>query len=841
MPRTHKPAEMTLDEWQVALRRQFGREQKFKLVPADGTGVPDTGADPFGDYLVTNPESGHTYRVCIRGANPGDNDCTCPDYAVNTVGTCKHVEFALGKLERRPNGRRRLAEGWRPPFTEVVVRYDAGHGRRVLVRPGTELDPAARRKAGRFLDADASLLPDAFGQFDALLKQLRAGGHDVRPRDDAVAFVAEVGDRGRLAGRVDAALPAGAADDPVWHGLSKLPLYPYQRAGARFLARAGRALLADDMGLGKTIQSVTAAEVLARAADVGRVLVVAPMSLKHQWRREIAAVTGRPTTVVEGSAAARRRTLADPGPFFKITNYETVHLDADAIAAWSPDLIILDEAQRIKNWQTRTARAVKGLRSPYAFVLTGTPLENRLEELHSLAGFVDPYRLGPLFRFTWDHQQLDADGRVVGYKALNDITARLAPVMLRRTKGQVLAQLPERTDQLVLLPMTPEQSALHEDNRQTVARLVHRWRRMKFLTEADQRRLTCALQNMRMSCNSTYLLDPGTDCGTKADEIVDRVDELLEQPGAKVVIFSQWVRSHELLIRRLNRRRRKFAFLHGGVPGPKRQALVDRFREDEGCRVFLSTDAGGVGLNLQAASAVFNMDQPWNPAVLEQRVGRVHRLGQTRPVQVVHFVARDTIEHSMLDLIQFKRGLFAGVLDGERDAVFMGGTRLKKFMDGVEAATAAIPGAEPEPVVEPEPVPEAAVEPVATGPVVSEPAEPAVPEPAEPAVPEPVAPAVPDAYGPLVDTLVGLGRTFVQQLSQPASPAAADGAATSRSPAAWRVESDPATGRPSLRVPMPSPEVVAQFGRFLAALTAKLTAKPSGDPPLTHRSTEQNR
>ncbi len=840
VPRTHKPADLTLEQWQVALRRQFGREQKFKLVPVDG--VVDA---VFGDYLVTNPESGGTYRVGIRGAGLFDNGCTCPDYAVNTLGTCKHVEFTLGRLERRPGGRRLLAAGWRPPFTEVVLRYGPD-GRRVVVRRGTEVDAAAWSRAARDLDGDA-LKPEAFDRLDTFLDRLRAGGHEVRCQADVVDHVAGLRDGRQLVARVDALFPQGA-DDPAWAELVKMTLYPYQRTGARFLARAGRALLADDMGLGKTVQSIAAAEVLARAAGIARVLVVTPTSLKHQWRREIAAAVDRPALVVEGPPAVRRKLLADPAPFFKVTNYETVHLDADAIAAWGPDLIILDEAQRIKNWRTRTAQAVKALQSPYAFVLSGTPLENRLEELHSIMGFVDRYRLGPLFRYLADHQQLDADGRVVGYKSLTGITATLAPVLLRRTKDQVLKQLPGRMEQHVLLPMTPEQSALHEDNRQTVARLVFRWRKMRFLTEADQRRLTCALQNMRMSCNSTFLLDHETDFGTKADEIVDRVDELLEQPGAKVVIFSQWVRSHELLIRRLGKRKRKHVFLHGGVPGPKRQALVDRFRDDPACRIFLSTDAGGVGLNLQAASAVFNMDQPWNPAILEQRIGRVHRLGQTRPVQVVHFVARDTIEHGMLDLIKFKRHLFAGVLDGGRDEVFMGGTRLKKFMDGVEAATAKIPADAVPP--DPEQAEPAAAQPPPDPAPALPPPELIAPESmtpdlnAEPppmaspgASPEtsPVPPAVvPDGFAPLVDTLLDLGRTFVQHLTQPAPTAAATmttatavaEGAPPRPPSAWRVEADPATGRPSLRVPMPSPEVVAGLGRFLAALTAKLTAKP---------------
>ncbi len=792
VPRTHKPAELTLEQWQVTLRRQFGRDQKFKLVAAG-----DDADDLFGDYLVTNPESGRTYRVGIRGPNVGDNHCTCPDFAVNTLGTCKHVEFTLAKLERRPGGRRRLAAGYRPPFTEVLLRY--GSDRRVVVRPGTEVDPAAWRQVGRLLDADDALEPDAFEAFDQLLDGLRAGNHEVRPHEDAVAFVAQVRDGRRLAERVDALFPKGA-EDPAWDGLVKRKLYPYQKTGALFAARGGRVLLADDMGLGKTIQSIAAAEILARAAGVERVLVVTPTSLKHQWRREIAAVVDRPAMVVEGSADLRRRAFADPGPFFKITNYEAVHLDAHEIAAWGPDLIILDEAQRIKNWKTRTAQVVKSLQSQYGIVLSGTPLENRLEELHSIVGFVDRYRLGPMFRFLHDHQQLDEEGRVVGYKSLNDISRTLGPVLLRRTKAEVLKQLPGRIEQHVLLPMTPEQSAHHEDNRATVARLVARWRKMRFLTEADQRRLTCALQNMRMSCNSTYLLDAESDFGTKADEMVTRLDELLENPDAKVVIFSQWVRSHELLIRRLNKGKRPFVFLHGGVPGPKRQALVDRFTADPACRVFLSTDAGGVGLNLQAASAVFVMDQPWNPAVLEQRIGRVHRLGQTRPVQVVHFVARDTIEHGMLDLIKFKKSLFAGVLDGDRDSVFMGGTRLKKFMDGVEAATASIPAGD-------EPAPTAAAE-----------------------VPA-VVPPLPHPAVPWVEQLVGLGQAFLQSLATPPPTPSGTPAVAARGEAGpprlpWRVEPDPDTGRPSVRIPMPSAELVGQLAGLLTALTAKLTGKP---------------
>jgi superfamily II DNA/RNA helicase len=205
-----------------------------------------------------------------------------------------------------------------------------------------------------------------------------------------------------------------------------------------------------------------------------------------------------------------------------------------------------------------------------------------------------------------------------------------------------------------------------------------------------------ALQNMRMSCNSTYLLDKKTDFGMKADELISVLDEVFEQPDAKVVIFSQWLGTHKILQDRLKLSKYNYVLFHGSIPGPKRKDLIRQFKNDPDCRVFLSTDAGGVGLNLQNASAVINMDLPWNPAVLEQRIGRIHRLGQHKPVRVVNFVAQGTIEHGMLELLSFKQSLFEGVLDKGKDEVFLGGTRLKRFMDSVDKATSAIPESMPQ-------------------------------------------------------------------------------------------------------------------------------------------------
>ncbi|AYH44301.1 DEAD/DEAH box helicase [Azoarcus sp. DN11] len=682
LSRTHAPTEISPVEWQRQLRRQFGREQAFEL--------ENIGTEPFfSEFRVDNPQSKSSYRVAIRGKQPGDNYCACPDYATNELGTCKHIEFVLARLEKKRGAKTAFARGYHPPFSELYLRNDGG--RAIHLRVGTDCPPAVAKAAGRLFDVgrDGMLPPEKLGELEHFLTAVSKTGHDLRAYDDALDFIVGRRDAERRGKALDDIFPHGS-DDPRLKKLLKVPLYPYQAEGALFAARAGRALIGDEMGLGKTIQAIAAAEILARHFGVAKVLVICPTSLKYQWQSEIARFSGRHgengARVMAGGRAQRQKDYA-VDDFCKITNYEKLQPDLDLIAAWAPELVIVDEAQRVKNWNTIAARALKRIDSPYAVVLTGTPLENKLEELISIVQFVDQHRLGPTWKLLHAHQVKDEGGRVTGYTGLDRIGQTLAPIMIRRRKSEVLTQLPERTDQNLLVPMTEAQMTYHQENAEIVTKIVQRWRKTKFLSDRDQRRLTCALQNMRMSCNSTYLLDQESDHGVKADELAALFDGLFEQPEAKAVVFSQWTRTHDIVIRRLEARGIGYVSFHGGVPSEKRPALVERFRDDPDCRVFLSTDAGATGLNLQHASILVNMDLPWNPALLEQRIARIHRMGQKRSVQIVNFVAKGTIEEGMLSVLAFKRSLSAGILDGGTGEIALGGSRLNRFMKEVENVT----------------------------------------------------------------------------------------------------------------------------------------------------------
>ena len=251
--------------------------------------------------------------------------------------------------------------------------------------------------------------------------------------------------------------------------LLKVELLPYQLEGIAFAAGAGRAILADDMGLGKTIQGVGTAELLAREAGIGKVLVVCPASLKSQWRSEIHRFSDRSVQLVIGGAAQRARQY-DNDCFFTICNYEQVLRDILAIERVRWDLIILDEGQRIKNWESKTARVIKGLKSPFALVLSGTPLENRLDELYSVVQFVDDRRLPPAFRFFHRHRVVDENGKVLGYKNLDQLRENLRPVLLPpHPRSRCSQQLPPRTMEIVRIPPTDEQLELHGAHMRIVA------------------------------------------------------------------------------------------------------------------------------------------------------------------------------------------------------------------------------------------------------------------------------------------------------------------------------------------------------------------------------------
>ncbi|MBI5788301.1 MAG: DEAD/DEAH box helicase [Candidatus Schekmanbacteria bacterium] len=787
--RSQKPDGLDLDEWQRMLRKQYGQQQDYQL--------ENIGDHPvFSEFWLTNPESGKTYKIAIRGNVPGDNYCSCPDYSVSGLGTCKHIEFTLSRLMQLKGAPKIFQAGFTPSYSEVYLSY--GLRREVRFKAGENAPPELLSLAKDFFDSQGTLKEQYLLDLHQFLNRIpNDNGHDLRCYDDVMAYVAEHQDAGHRHSIVQSQFKTGI-NSPIFESVLKTSLYPYQREGALFAVNAGRCLIGDDMGLGKTIQALTASELMAKLFDIQKVLIVSPTSLKYQWQTEIEKFTDRSALVIEG-LNHRRKELYQQESFYKLINYEMVFRDIDLIKAWAPDLIILDEAQRIKNWKTRTARYVKQLDSPFAIVLTGTPIENRIEELHSIVEFIDRRHLGPLFRFVHNHRVSDENGKVIGYKDLQLVRDSLKNVMIRRKKDEVLKQLPERIDKNFFVPMTKEQRVIHDENADIVAKLVAKWRRYKFLCEADQRRLQIALNYMRMAADNTYLVDKKTIHGPKIEELEEILNEIVIEGGEKVVIFSQWLRMAELVEGVLKRNEIEYVHLNGSVPSKQRSGLMSRFKDNPNCKVFLSTDAGGVGLNLQSGSVVINLDIPWNPAVLEQRIGRVHRLGQGKTVRVVNFVTTASIEERIMELLKFKKSLFAGALDDNGENVVMAGeSQLKQFMQSVGDMTENLERYNPE--LEKQQQQEEASDKAATD--------------LKELGKEAGASAANKGQGKELDALNNFllsGAQFLTSLSQAISQPAADQAKPFGNYLGTVISQDEKTGHPCLKIPLPEAETIKKY------------------------------
>ncbi|WNV05939.1 DEAD/DEAH box helicase [Candidatus Methylospira mobilis] len=608
--------------------------------------------------LVSATYTQRAYQVQIRSLDQRMNYCTCPDLASNRLGTCKHIEAVLHFAKTKPEYQRLKDQGC--PLSFVYLAWDSATRPVIRLQRAAQVEDDLSRLFAEFFDAHgvfSGRLPEDFFRFSQLVQ----GRDDFLLGDDAVQHVQQCAEDAAQAVRGQQISRTILQGNGVLPGI-KVRLFPYQSEGVAFLASRGRALLADDMGLGKTLQAISAACWLADNAGVNRVLVVCPASLKHQWAREIAKFTGKTVQIVQGPVENRTVQYRADALFF-IVNYELVLRDLTVIGeTLKPDLLILDEAQRIKNWRTKLASTVKLIPSRYVFVLTGTPLENRLEDLYSLLQLVDVRVLGPLWRCLLDFHVTDERGKVVGYRNLSELRRRIAPVMLRRNRSLVSDQLPDRTEVVLDIPMNPKQQELH-DSALTAAGRLATIAQKRPLTPSEQNRLMAALQQARMACNAAGLVDKQTQGSPKLDELARLLEELCLQSNRKAVVFSQWALMTEMVESLVRGMGLGCVRLHGGVPSHKRGELMEKFQQDDALQVFISTDAGGTGLNLQSASVLINLDMPWNPAVLDQRIARIHRLGQKQKVQIFLLLAEDSYEQHVARLVKGKRDLFDNVVD----------------------------------------------------------------------------------------------------------------------------------------------------------------------------------
>ncbi len=413
--------------------------------------------------------------------------------------------------------------------------------------------------------------------------------------------------------------------------------FKYQFDGVAFLYPRHEAVLADEMGLGKTMQTIVTMRLLFQQGHVRRAVLVCPKPLVTNWQREFALWAPElPLTVIEGKQSRREWLWQNVKEGVLLANYETLVRDREHLPpADEPfDLAVIDESQRIKNRASTTNEVVCSIPRRRSWALTGTPIENSADDLLGIFEFVSPGCLQPQMKIA-------------------NIRKSVSDYVIRRTKDQVLTDLPPKMFRDAEIELTADQQIAYEMAEKEG--IIHLTELRESLTIQHVFELVIRLKQI---CN----FDPATGASAKFDRLAVDLEECVAS-GRKAIIFSQWVSTIDQLRERL----KHFGPVeyHGRVPSNKRDAVINTFRDDPTKHIMLmSYGAGSVGLNLQFAGYVFLFDRWWNPAVEDQAINRAHRIGATGPVTVTRFLATGTIEERINRVLEEKRELFNAVFDG---------------------------------------------------------------------------------------------------------------------------------------------------------------------------------
>ncbi len=604
----------------------------------------------YGEHVLTN-EKGVRYKITLRDFENETGYIDCADLRTNKLGTTKHIMFAFRKLKSD----KKLYEGLRKTYPFIEVFLDPLNDYRISWYYPHEMEAELSALISEYF-GDKNVLPEekttAFLDFIKKAKQFK----QILIRSEVLEKVEKAYDKKTL--------QEVTQNYEIDFSFLNVEFLPYQKEGVRFAAFRDGAVIADDMGLGKTVQAIGAAVVKKRLFDFKRCLVVCPASLKEQWKKEIERFSSEKAVVVQGPPDDRKKIYQTFEGYFFITNYESVVRDFSIINKNPVDFIVLDEAQRIKNYLTKTANAVKSLKKKHSLVITGTPIENRLVDLYSIIGFVDPAFLAPLWEFSYQHCLFDSrkKNKITGYYDLDKLKQRLQSILLRREKPAVLKQLPHITELDVPVNLHPVQEDYHASYARGIAVILGK----KFITPFDMQKLMLLMTKMRAVCDSSYLVDYETHHSPKLDELAHILTEKLDisNTDRKIIIFTEWIRMSNIIAGMLRKNDIGFVELNSKVPVNKRGKLVEAFEQKPYCKVFLSTEAGGTGLNLQAADTVINFELPWNPAKKNQRFGRIDRIGQKKQnLTVINFITQNSIEEKIATGLTLKQELFEGVLN----------------------------------------------------------------------------------------------------------------------------------------------------------------------------------
>ena len=602
-------------------------ERKSKALEADYAVV--FSENIFGEHVLTN-ERNKQYKLTFRDFTRKHGYCTCPDYRTNKLGTCKHLIFAYENLSQLGL---EIPENLPPyPFIEIF------------------LNPFRNYKISWFYPEKPQ------GKTAELIYRYFGNKNFIEEEDilNFLGFIERAENFGQILIRPEVFEKLGKKyeeaaierlrknTEPDFSHL-KIKLLPYQQTGANFAVFKTGAIIADEMGLGKTVQAIATAEMKMTLFGFKKNLIICPDWNKKHWQHEIVRVCGKSSLIVNGKGIPE---IADYETFeYFIADYETVVGSPEAIQKLTPDFIIVDEAQRIKDYESVTAAAIKSIQRKHILVLTGNPIENQLIELYSIVLLVDQELLAPLWEFSYQHFYFDETekNKITGQFDLEKLWKKLEHIMIRREKHEVIRQLPKVSYIENPVRMHPAQARLHLKYAQEAVLLLKK----SIVTAFDRQRLWMLLKMMKLVSNSTYLIDKSTNHASKLGELQHiLVEKLNIRPGnRKILIYTEWDTMNRLIAQLLRTNQQSFVEITSETDPGLYQNIVAGFENDNRCNVLISSVPIEFQLFSGKIDTIINYDVPISRSLQNSRIGNIAELTENEgSLTIINLIAEDSIE-----------------------------------------------------------------------------------------------------------------------------------------------------------------------------------------------------
>lgn len=589
----------------------------------------------YGEHLLTN-ERGVQYKLTLRDLNRKHGYCNCPDYKINKLGTCKHLIYTFQQLQNDP-GR---IPAQMPPFPFIEVFLNPFRNNKISYFFPEKLTGPIAELFYRYFGNKNFIDDDEIERFTGFLNNTDKF-KQILLRPEVLEKVKTTTEK--------ASIIRLRQSTKLNFSVLKSPLQTFQKEGVEFATFNTGTILADDIELGKITQAVATAVMKRDLFGFSKTLIICPANIRHHWKREIERLTAEQPLIIEGTPEERNRQYRIENQYFRIINYENVLNDLAMLVELHPDFLILDEAQRIKNYASAISTSIRSILRRHTLVLAGSPFESRLIELYALVMHVDAGLLSPLWEFSYKYCIFDDhnSNNIVGYYDLDELMARLENVLLRREKEEVIKQLPQISNIDVPVDMHPSQMKIHQKIARELLVMVNK----KMLTQFETQHAFQLIKKLRMVADSSFLVDELTNISPKIEELKAILGEKLNirRSRKKVIIFTEWKKMLQIIARSLRVSKIRHVEITDETALKQRNILFKTFEQDDECNVLLTSQADLSASNIRVADVIINFDAPADRDSKSQRMGSLSGIIQRQGnLTIINLVAKNSIEEKIV-------------------------------------------------------------------------------------------------------------------------------------------------------------------------------------------------